>query len=110
MADDHLTRNRRWWDDQSDAYQDQHGAQLAASGGMAWGVWQIPERELNVLGEVRGRAVLELGCGAAQWSIALARAGARPVGLDLSAGQLAHARALMGEAGAWFPLVLANAE
>ena len=36
----------------------------------------------------RGRDILELGCGAAQWSIALARAGARPVGLDLSEGGL----------------------
>jgi SAM-dependent methyltransferase len=110
MSDPHLIRNRRWWDAQSDAYQDRHGAQLEASGGMAWGVWQIPERELQVLGEVAGRHVLELGCGAAQWSIALAKAGARPVGLDFSARQLAHARDLMRHAGAEFPLIQASAE
>ena len=45
-------------------------AQLEASGGTAWGVWQIPESELHVLGDVRGRDVLELGCGAARWSCA----------------------------------------
>ena len=61
---------------------------------MAWGVWQIPEAELHVLGDVDGRDILELGCGAAQWSIALAQAGARPVGLDLSDRQLEHARRL----------------
>jgi SAM-dependent methyltransferase len=58
---------------------------------MAWGVWQ-PESQLGVLGEVAGRTVLELGCGGAQWSVALARAGARVIGLELSEGRLAHAR------------------
>lgn len=66
---------------------------------MAWGVWQIPEAELNVLGDVREKDILKFGCGAAQWSIALAKAGARPVGLDLSDRQLEHARALMTQAG-----------
>src|SRR6202011_4439836 len=63
-----------------------------------------------VLGEVRGKDVLELGCGAAQWSIALALLGARCVGLDNSERQLAHARRLMSEAGVTFPLVHASAE
>jgi SAM-dependent methyltransferase len=63
-----------------------------------------------VLGDVSGKDVLELGCGAAQWSIALAGLGARPVGLDLSRRQLEHARKAMGEAGAEFPLVEASAE
>ena len=80
------------------------------SGGLAWGTSQIPEAELRILGDVAGKDVLELGCGAAQWSIALARAGARPVGLDLSARQLEHARRLMAEAGVDFPLIHASAE
>jgi len=70
----------------------------------------MPEAELQVLGEVADRDILELGCGAAQWSIALARLGARPVGLDLSERQLEHARRLMVEAGVDFPLVHATAE
>jgi SAM-dependent methyltransferase len=73
-------------------------------------VWQIPEAELEVLGDVSGKDVLELGCGAAQWSIALAGLGARPVGLDLSPRQLEHAREAMSEAGVEFPLVEASAE
>ena len=60
---------------------------------MAWGVWRVPESELSVLGRVEERDVLELGCGAAQWTTALARVGARAVGLDLSDQQLTHARA-----------------
>ncbi len=73
-------------------------------------MWQIPEAELNVLGDVAGRDVLELGCGAAQWSISLAGRGARPRGLDVSARQLEHARRAMEEAGVDFPLVEASAE
>jgi len=102
--------NRESWNSDSDRYQSEHGVQLAESGGLAWGVWQIPESELRVLGDVAGRDILELGCGAAQWSIALAKAGARPVGLDLSETQLAHARRLMSEAEVEFPLVHASAE
>jgi SAM-dependent methyltransferase len=107
---EHAARNRAAWDAYSDEYQERHGNQLADSGGAAWGVAQIPESELNVLGDVAGLDVLELGCGAAQWSIALAQRGARPVGLDLSERQLEHARRLMAAAGVEFPLVHASAE
>lgn len=107
---DHAALNRRVWDAQSDDYQARHGGQLEDSGGTAWGVWQIPESELRVLGYVAGLDVLELGCGAAQWSIALAVQEARPTGLDNSARQLEHARELMTAAGVEFPLVHASAE
>jgi SAM-dependent methyltransferase len=106
----HAARNREAWDAYSDEYQERHGTQLADSGGAAWGVAQIPESELNVLGDVAGLDVLELGCGAAQWSIALAQRGARPVGLDLSERQLEHARRLMAAAGVDFPLIHGSAE
>jgi SAM-dependent methyltransferase len=106
----HAARNQRLWDQQSDAYQSAHGPMLAASGGSAWGVWQLSESQLQVLGDVRGRDVLELGCGAAQWSIALAAMGAHVTGIDVSARQLEHARTLMAQAGADFPLVHASAE
>ncbi len=102
--------NRELWDEQSDAYQERHGEQLARSKGAAWGLWQIHESELEVLGEVADRDVLELGCGAAQWSIALHALGARITGLDNSSRQLEHARKLMAAAEADFPLVHASAE
>lgn len=107
---EHTALNRKSWNANSDTYQSDHGPQLAESGGHGWGVWQIPEAELQVLGEVKDRDILELGCGAAQWSIALAQAGARPVGLDVSERQLEHARRLMDEAGVEFPLIHASAE
>ena len=103
-------RNQELWDQRAADYQKAHGGQLAGSGGAAWGVWQIPEAELRVLGDVRGRDVLELGCGAAQWSIALHRLGAIVTALDVSARQLTHARVLMAGAGVSFPLVHASAE
>ena len=106
---DHEARNQDYWNAHADEYQAEHGAQLAVKGA-AWGIWQIPEDELLVLGDVSGRDVVELGCGAAQWSIVLAQRGARPVGVDLSEEQLAHARRLMDEAGVDVPLVHASAE
>jgi SAM-dependent methyltransferase len=73
-------------------------------------MWQLPEDELQILGDVAGKDVLELGCGAAQWSILLAGRGARVVALDNSARQLEHARAAMAAAGLGFPLVHSGAE
>ena len=105
----HARTNRAFWNDLSDSYQADHAPQLDVHGA-AWGVWQIPEDELRILGEVAGRDVLELGCGAAQWSIVLARRGARAVGLDLSERQLEHAAREVARAGATVRLVHASAE
>lgn len=102
-------KNRTYWNSTSDAYQAAHGARLEQTA-LAWGVWRIPEAELGVLGRVEGRDVLELGCGAAQWTVALAREGARAVGFDLSDRQLLHARALARASSADIPLVQGNAE
>lgn len=88
----HVAHNRAFWDADADDYQAAHGADLEARA-LAWGAFRAPESELGVLGEVVGRDLLELGCGGAQWSAALAARGARCTGLDLSGAQLAHARA-----------------
>ena len=69
-----------------------------------------PRRSCRSSATWPGKDILEFGCGAAQWSIGLARRGARPVGLDLSERQLEHARRLMAEAGVDFPLIHASAE
>jgi SAM-dependent methyltransferase len=57
-----------------------------------------------------GMHAIELGCGTGYVSSWLVRAGARPVGIDISQQQLATARAMQAEFGVDFPLVLANAE
>lgn len=77
---------------------------------MSWGLWRVPESELRVLGEPRGKDILEVGCGAARWSFALARRGARPVGLDISSAQLAHAAKFLRRSGSKVRLVRGNAE
>ena len=114
MADQgHQHRNRARWNQTADDYQVRNATQIrdqAFTGDVAWGLWAIPESQLHVLGDVGGKDVLEVGCGGAQWSTALARHGARPVGLDLSERQLAHARRLRHETGVPFPLVQASGE
>jgi SAM-dependent methyltransferase len=105
MASRHVRANRRAWDRLAAEYQGKHGRRLAETA-RAWGVWRIPDDELHAIGDVRGRDVLEFGCGAAQWSIALARTGARAVGIDLSTKQLRHAR----RAGPDLPLVQGSVE
>lgn len=95
--------NRTFWDAYSAEYQSRHHEALG--GEPAWGLWRVPERELQVLGEVAGRDVLELGCGGAQFSIQLAQRGARVTGLDNSGEQLVAARRNQEAAGVAFPLV-----
>lgn len=107
---EHARKNQAMWEASSDAYDQRHAASLAGQSAMAWGLWRFPESELHILGEVAGKDILEFGCGAARWSIALAQLGARPVGLDISSRQLYHARQLMNEAGIDFPLIEASAE
>jgi ubiquinone/menaquinone biosynthesis C-methylase UbiE len=114
MADRaHQRVNRARWNAIADEYQEHNRPQIreqAFSGDVTWGLWAIPESQLHVLGDVSGKDVLEFGCGGAQWSTALARQGARPVGIDMSERQLAHARRLRRETGIAFPLVQASGE
>jgi SAM-dependent methyltransferase len=112
-GDAHVRSNRRRWNQDADDYQRRNAPQIgqqAFTGDIAWGIWGIPESRLNMLGDVAGKDVLELGCGGGQWSMALARRGAWPVGLDLSERQLEHARRLQHATGIAFPLVQGNAE
>jgi SAM-dependent methyltransferase len=102
--------NRSAWETDAEPYERRNVRALRREGGRAWGLWRIPERTLRLLDAVEGQDVLELGCGAAWWSIALARDGARVVGLDFSAKRLAQARDRMRRARIDFPLVEAAAE
>jgi SAM-dependent methyltransferase len=102
--------NRAAWDRISDEYQARNAAFIGRKDEPRWGMWQLRDSELGIMGDVAGKDVFEFGCGAAQWSILLASRGARVVGLDNSARQLEHARKNMAQAGVDFPLVHAAAE
>ena len=106
----HVRTNRRSWDKTAESYERRHRRSLAGKDGLAWGLWRIPEAELRLLEDTRGRRILELGCGAARWSVGLARTGGRPVGLDVSRARLAQAAAEVRRARCRVPLVQASAE
>jgi SAM-dependent methyltransferase len=86
--------NRTAWDRWSDNYQAKHGGLLMGANAAAWGLWRQPEDQLRLLGDVAGRDVVELGCGAAHWSLALSGRAARVTAVDNSARQLRHAAAV----------------
>lgn len=82
--------NRTSWDRISSAYQENLGW---FSDRLAWGIRCPFEDELRLLGDVRGRHILVLGCGGGQDIAALAKMGAGCVtGVDISSSQLEHAR------------------
>lgn len=103
-------RNRAAWDQWA---KDHIVAARKAWAGreLTWGVWGIPESQLGLLAGIpRGADVVELGCGTAAISAWLARAGMRPVAIDISRAQLDVAASLQRELGPSFPLIHANAE
>ena len=81
-----------WWDADADDYQAEHGGFLGDAD-FVWCPEGVREADAGYLGDVRGRAVLEVGCGAASCGRWLASQGARAVSLDISAGMLRHAAA-----------------
>jgi SAM-dependent methyltransferase len=106
---DHVLANRVSWDADADSWVDR-GRILWAAEEIAWGIWGVPESELHLLPEVRGMDAVELGCGTGYVSSWLSRRGARPIGLDNSARQLATARMFQEEFGIRFPLIHGDAE
>ena len=85
------TDNAAAWDRHSAAYQ--AGAQLPTDVAH-YGPDIGTEADYRLLGDLKGKRILELGCGGAQCSIAFAKAGAVAIGVDFSSEQLAFARRL----------------
>ncbi len=86
-----VTANRRWWDAHAEEYYAEHGAFLGDDR-LVWGPEGWTEDELDLLGELAGRDVLEVGAGAAQGSRYARLHGARAVASDVSLGMLRRAR------------------
>jgi SAM-dependent methyltransferase len=83
--------NAAAWDRYAASYQAR--AQLSTNSA-TYGPEIPTESVLHLLGDLKGKRVLELGCGGAQCSIAFAKQGATAIGVDFSAQQLAFARRL----------------
>ena len=109
-SSDYVKQNVAYWSERNAEYTDASAERAWAAEEITWGVWRTPEAELEVLGELEGRDVVELGCGTAYFSAWLARRGARVVGVDPTPAQLATAREMQKEFGLEFPLVEAVAE
>jgi ubiquinone/menaquinone biosynthesis C-methylase UbiE len=98
---------RLGWDEMSESYQmetrisldDVHYSPLCPG-----------ERELGIIGDVRGKRTLELACGAAQNSIALAKWGADTTAIDMSRQQLAKACELAAREGVALNLMQCDIE
>jgi SAM-dependent methyltransferase len=103
-----LRANRGDWDAYADEYQATHGRFLGDAG-FIWSPEGVDEAAVHVLGDVAGRDVLEIGCGAAQCGRWLRSRGARAVGLDVSHRQLQHGRRLDAATGVAVPTVCATA-
>jgi SAM-dependent methyltransferase len=105
-----LEANVTAWTRRNAEFTDGAAARSWARDEIRWGVWGVPEAELNVLGDVAGLDVVDLGCGTGYFSAWLAKLRARPVGVDPTPAQLETARRLMAETGIEFPLVEAGGE
>jgi SAM-dependent methyltransferase len=107
---DYVERNRTAWDRWAVDYI-AAGRRAWTGNGLRWGLWGIPESEIELVADLpEGSDIVELGCGTAAISAWLARAGMRPVAIDVSRKQLDLAERLQGEVGPIFPLIHANAE
>lgn len=98
---------RAAWNRASAEYQRRHALSTDSA---HYGPWAPRENELRLLGDVRGRRILELGCGGGQCTIAFAKQGAIAAGLDLSDEQLDHARTLAAAEGVAVEFVQGAAE
>ena len=107
---EHAVRNRELWTRSNAEYTDPNATASWSQEEITWGMFKVPESEVEVLGDVAGLDVLDLGCGIAYFSAWLVRRGARVVGLDVTPAQLATARRMQAEFGLEFELVEASAE
>jgi SAM-dependent methyltransferase len=107
---EYVARNVEKWTEANEQYTDANARAAWSREELTYGLFGASEEQLQVLGNVAGLDVVELGCGTAYVSARLMRQGARPVGVDPTPAQLATAREMQKEFGLEFPLVEAVAE
>jgi len=107
---DYLAANRAAWTGANAEYTDGRAQGAWAQEYIDWGTTRTLESDVNVLPEVAGKDVVELGCGTGYFGAWLARRGARVVGVDVTPAQLDTARRMEAEFGLGLTFVEANAE
>jgi SAM-dependent methyltransferase len=107
-AEESTRASRRWWDADAEDYLAEH-ATFLGDARFVWGPEGLSESDARLLGDVSGRRVLEVGCGAAQCSRWLLSQGADAVGLDVSAAMLRASRRIDRATGLAVPVVLGDA-
>jgi SAM-dependent methyltransferase len=107
---DYVAVNRANWTRANAEYTDDRAHDAWTQEEIEWGVCRVPESEVNVLPDVEGTDVVELGCGTAYFGAWLARRGARVVGVDVTPAQLETARRMETEFELGLRFVEANAE
>jgi len=80
---------KKGWNVISQSYQEKTRISLKD---VHYGPISSGESGLKLLGDVKGRDVLEIGCGGGQNAVVLVKRGARAVGLDISEEQIKYAR------------------
>jgi ubiquinone/menaquinone biosynthesis C-methylase UbiE len=87
MTEKHI---KNYWEENSKYYQEDSDIKI----GIHYGPGAPFESKLKLLGNLRGKKVLEIGCGGAQCGISMAKQGAIVTGIDQSEEQLKFAKNL----------------
>lgn len=95
------------WDRVSENYQQKSGI---PTDDVYWGDFVATESQLKILGNVRGKRILEIACGGAQNSVVLSKWGAKTFGVDLSRKQILYGRKLVRNDSAEVSLLVCNME
>ncbi len=82
---------KKWWNDVSKGYQ--RDSQIHTKSAH-YGPYAPDEDALKLIGTVKGKKILEIGCGGGQCSIAFAKKKALCTGIDISEKQLEFAEKL----------------
>ena len=98
---------KKGWNIISKSYQEETRISLED---VHYGPISPGESELKLLGKVKDKDVLEIGCGGGQNAIVLAKWGAKPMGLDISEKQIKYARKLAKKEGVKVPFYVGNME
>lgn len=81
----------KWWNEAAPWFQD--WAKLSTKSA-DYGPYAPRENQLKLLGNVRGKKILEIGCGGAQCSVSFTKQGAICTGIDITQAQLDYAKKL----------------